>query len=357
MRRTMQTVAATAAIQLGLLVGLSLLPNTCTAGADRSYVSDNYLLEIDLGAGKKAAGYVKSVSGGNAFAEVVGEKRGADGIVRKHIGGVKYEPFVFQIRPGSFPELMAFVRSDKRISGTVTQMSYDLKAKDRRRFVDALLTRLQLPTLDGASKEPSSMTLTLTPRLVETVAPDSAAAPAADKDVQRVFLPANFRVTFPGLDTTKVSKVEPLVFAMTTTQDRTGAEGEIRPAPGMGDFANFKLHVAEVQAKTWSEWFDDFVLKGHNGQDKEKTMRIELLAPDRQGVLLVLEAKGVGIIAARRMLAEANADQIARIEVELYVEEWQVSVPGPAATTPPPATAPVAPTGVRPGIMPPKIKA
>src|SRR5579872_1464322 len=62
----------------------------------RGYSSGKYA--IDLGGG--FAGWISSVEGGNAVADVITEKMGVDVHHRKHLGNVKYEEISFQCGTG-----------------------------------------------------------------------------------------------------------------------------------------------------------------------------------------------------------------------------------------------------------------
>ena len=59
----------------------------------RSYVSGNFMFNLD---GVKC-GFIKSVEGGDATAEVVEEKSGPDKFTKKHLGPLKYEDLTLSI--------------------------------------------------------------------------------------------------------------------------------------------------------------------------------------------------------------------------------------------------------------------
>ena len=59
---------------------------------DRAYSGGKFGLELD----DVLAGWVFKVSGGGATADVVSEKIGPDHVIKKHLGGVKYEEIVVE---------------------------------------------------------------------------------------------------------------------------------------------------------------------------------------------------------------------------------------------------------------------
>src|ERR1043165_10211313 len=57
------------------------------ANDKRGFAAGKFALELD----GVHAGWIHSAEGGHAYADVVTEKQGPDGIVHKHLAGVKYE--------------------------------------------------------------------------------------------------------------------------------------------------------------------------------------------------------------------------------------------------------------------------
>jgi hypothetical protein len=91
-------------------------------------------------------------------------------------------------------------------------------------------------------------------------------------------------------------------------------------------FPNLRVTFGQASLQTWSDWFDDFVVKGDNGDDKEKNGAIVFLDPTLKQELGRIELKNVGIFALRR---QPSTEQVPRATAELYVEsmelKWSVS--------------------------------
>jgi phage tail-like protein len=101
-------------------------------GGNRTYVSGNYLLEID---GVKC-GFVKSFSGGAISAEVINEPVGPDHIVKKHIGQPKYEDITLQIGMSMSKNVYEWIASMmtmnyQRKNGAIIYADYNLNATKR----------------------------------------------------------------------------------------------------------------------------------------------------------------------------------------------------------------------------------
>jgi hypothetical protein len=78
--------------------------------------------------------------------------------------------------------------------------------------------------------------------------------------------------------------------------------------------------VAENAAAPLYDWHEDFVIKGNNGQQKEKTATLEFLTADLSSALFTLQFSGVGIFRLESE-AQANVDAIRKVRAGLYCEE------------------------------------
>jgi phage tail-like protein len=318
--------------QILIAFGLVLLMVLGTgAASSRSYVSGNYSLTLD----GVNTGFVKSIDGGAIYAEVVNEPMGADKIVHKHIGQPKYQDFTMQIgfsmaKPVYDWIAAAWKGNYQRKNGEVTAMDFNLKPTSTKQFYNALLTEVTMPALDGASKEPAYMTVKFAPeytRNAKAASEKSAAATAAPKGEQKTFIPSNFRLEIDGLDATKVNKIDAFTVKQTAVQNSVGDARDQQREPGKLEFPNLKVTLSAAGADGWLTWLDDFVVKGNNGQDKEKNGTIYYLATDKQTVLAKVKLYNMGIIRIDQVDSEAGSDAIQRYVAELYVERMEFEVP------------------------------
>ena len=89
-------------------------------GGKRGYTTGKYAFEF----GPHKAGWIQSLEGGHATADVVSEKVGPDHIVHKHIAGVKYEDITVNCGTGmskAFYEWIkaSFDRKHQRYDGAI----------------------------------------------------------------------------------------------------------------------------------------------------------------------------------------------------------------------------------------------
>jgi hypothetical protein len=79
--------------------------------------------------------------------------------------------------------------------------------------------------------------------------------------------------------------------------------------------------MADVEA--WQEWHRTFVIEGACTEADELDGLIEFLGPDHAAVLGGIELKNVGILSLEQVKNEANKEEAARFQVELYVEQMR----------------------------------
>ena len=293
----------------------------------RSYVAGNFFLNLD---GQKT-GFLKSVDGGAAVAEVIKEASGASYFEKKHIGNVKYEDITCQLGFSMSKGLYNWIQASwamnyQRKNGEIVACDYKLDAKSSRQFFNALLTETTIPACDGASKEPAYMTIKFAPEYTRVV--KASGKPGGDnasfgKNEQKQWLPSNFRLELDGLDCTKVSKVDSFSIKQSTKEDEVGQDRDYFKEPGKLEFPNLKITLSQVTAQSWYDWHEDFVIKGNCSEDKEKAGRLVFLSPNRQTELAEIKFKNIGIFKLSDEKGEANNDAIKRVSAELYVEEME----------------------------------
>ena len=133
-----------------------------------------------------------------------------------------------------------------------------------------------------------------------------------------------------GLDqpTSRVNKIEALVIKQKVTESAVGEARDAQIEPARLEFPNLVITLAEAYADPFYAWHDDFVIKGNNGQDKERNGTLELLTPNLQDVLFTLTFKNLGIFNLETEKVEAGAESIRRVKAEMYVEQMTFDYKG-----------------------------
>jgi tail tube protein gp19 len=329
-----------------LAVAISLLQTGPSIAAEqvRSFAAGNFFLNLD---GAKA-GFLKSVEGGSATSDVVVEKPAADGVAHKHLAGVKYEDITMQIGFGMSKPLYDWIaaswtRNFMRKDGSVVAADFRFRAVSERQFFNALITEFTIPACDGASKEPGFMTLKISPEFTKLLKGGPAVTPEPVQHQTR-WLPANFRLSIDGLDTSRVSKIDAFTVKQRIVENAVGDQRDFEREPGTIEFPNLRIELSDASAQTWLDWHEDFVIRGNNGQDHERNGMLELLSPDLRTVLVRIRFFNMGIFSVGPARAPQNPcrsgcpadpdDESARsvlgkTQAELYVERMEFQYLGP----------------------------
>ena len=279
------------------------------------------LLELD-GA---QVGALKSVDGGELVAEVVVEPVGQEPFAKKHLGNVRYEEIVLGLDLGTAGSVFMWIAESwkgqaKRRDGAIVETDARLAPQARREFRHALITETTIPTLDAASKAPGQLTVKLAPEEITRKKGGGAGGQRAGAK-QKQWLASNFRLELDGVETKTVSKIDAFTVKQTVVADDVGDVRIMEREPGKLEFPNLRVTFGQASLQSWSDWFDDFVVKGENGDDKEKSGAIVFLDATLKQELGRVELKNVGIFALRR---QPPTEQVARVTAELYVESMEL---------------------------------
>lgn len=321
LRKAAQTAGGLIALSSPLVSG-PWLSSAAAADTKRSYVAGRFALELD----GQFAGFVTGFEGGNLVGQVISLKV-ADGSVRKQIGGMKIEPISIETglsMEKPFYEWIKAILDGKAgpKNGAIIAMDFNNKEVGRRIFFNALITEIEFPACDAASKEAARMTITLTPESLRFDPPSLKQAPLPVTK-QKQWLPSNFRLNIQGLEpaTARVNKVEALVIKQKVTEEAVGQRRDIQKGPSPPEYPNLVITLPESQAGLFYAWHQDFVIKGNNGQDKEKPGVLEILSPDLKSVLASLQFQNLGIFKVAPEPGQAGAEAIGRIKAEMYCEK------------------------------------
>ena len=299
------------------------------AQASRAYVFGNFHFDLD---GVKC-GFIKSIEGGDVQAEVIQEPTGPDYFVHKHIGKPKYNDITMQVGFSMTKPIFDWIKASwegnyQRKKGAITACDHKLQAQSVREFFEALVTETTIPAMDGGSKEPTYMTLKFAPEWIRYKKGDGKKVSGeygSPKGEQKAWLPANFRLEIPGLDCTRVNKVDSFTVKQSAIEDSFGDARDVPKEPGKLEFPNLKITFSEQTIDSWQAWHEDFVIRGNNGQDQEKSGALIFLSSNREKELGRVTFNNLGIFKLSPEKSEANADQIKRVTAELYCERMELT--------------------------------
>jgi hypothetical protein len=289
----------------------------------RSYVAGRYALELD-GA---VVGMLSAARGGNWVSDVVVEKIGPDGIKHKHLTGARVEPISIQVGLPMAKPFYAWLKSSfepqakpLRKSGALLVMDFNGKVQFRHEFFNALVTEVEFPACDRGSKSLAALSVTFAPQSVAVAAPRAAATlPMTPK---HPWVTSNYRLNIQGLEaaTAQTTHVEAIPIKIENVSNLVGELRDYGHEPAAPDIPNLVVTIAEAFAQPMYDWLQDFVVKGQNGQDRERVGVLEYLAPDMRSVLLAMNFFNLGIFSMEPDVLQAGPENIRRTKVSMYCE-------------------------------------
>ena len=298
----------------------------------RTFTGGNFQLMLD---GLKC-GFLKSVDGGAPVGDVIAES-GPAYFTRKHLGTIKYEPFVLQFGLAMGGQLYDWINASwnnnyTRKNGAVVATDVNFNAVSQREFFNALISETTIPALDGSSKEPGYLTLKVAPEYTR-ISKGSGTVSDIAKVTQKLWLPSNFKVTIDGLDCTKIRAVDSFTVKQAATTDDIGDARDYQRQPARLEFPNLKITLLESSAKSWFDWFDDFAIKGNNDDSKEKKGSIAFLSPNLADELMRIDLFNLGIFRIGYDKRDANSDGAATVTADLYCERMELHLAAAKSVT------------------------
>ncbi len=349
-RRTLMKTALLLAGGLGLNSLSRLAGSAIAAPLDqRSYAATASVLELN----GQIVDFLKSAEGGFPRGEIVSTQIGSQAIVSKHLVAVRYSEIVLECQPELPGPLLSSVSAmtmlmPPRLNGTIITADMNRKELARLQFVNALIREVTIPACDASAKDAGYLTVKLQPESTTFLAGrgNSVSLPLAK---QKSWNPTNFRLQIQGLEQacTAVRRIEPLTITPKVFEAATGDSRHMEYQSGPLEFSHLVFYLPESQAGPIYQWFDDFVVKGNNDQNRERPGFLELLSPDRSSVVLRLDFSHLGIFGFTPIRQGTMASLV---KVEMYCEQMTIGSGKMASTQsappPAPATAP-APSGTQ----------
>jgi hypothetical protein len=321
-RREFLTRAGLLAGGVALLSVSGFRPQSAAAAVDsRAFVGGSSALELD----GQFIDFLKSAEGGFPKADVIQEPVGPNYIVKKHIGQPKYQDIAIQSDP-AMPKAIfdwiaaALAMTYVRKNGAIITADFNHVEQSRLQFNNALITEFTMPACDGSAKDPGYLTIKFAPEFTTPLAGKGSVLPAVGTK-SKVWLPSNFRLTIPGLDCSKVSKIEALTVKQTVVPQAIGEVRDFQKQPAKLEFPNLVIYVAEASAGTFYAWFQDMVMKGNAGDNNEKAGTLEFLDPTLKVSLLTIYFNHLGIFGFSPEKTDTNVDGIRRVKIEMYCEQ------------------------------------
>lgn len=321
-------LATGGAMLLGLLDLLgNVLPEAAAAVDVRALTSSVTGLELD----NQFVDHLKSADGGFPKGEVIAEGIAQIPFPNKHLGQIKMQDIVIEceaIMPKPLSDWVAALlrAAPQRKSGALLTADFNHTEQSRLQFNNAMISEFTIPTLDAASKDPVFLTIRIAPELTVPSAGNGNKLPGVLGARSKAALSSNFRLTIPGLDCSRVSRIEALTVKQLFTQDAIGNLRNVQKQPARLEFPNLAIMVPEAFAGSFYSWFQDTVMKGNAGEQSEKSGMLELLDPTLKNAVQAFTLHHLGIFGFTPMKTVSGTDAIRMVKVEMYCEQITLGV-------------------------------
>lgn len=270
------------------------------------------------------AATVARFSGGEPYAEVVNEPGGLLPYTKKHIGGIHFADVAAEVAMDADAVLFDWIRDTwfgspfrDNVSLERLDPSSSLQSVEIAR---AAIREVTLPALDQTTRDRRAMSLKLVPDGIRRTDAVSGGLQREERD----FLSHNFSIKIGGIDCRGVLAVDS--FTVKTGLPEPGS----RKRPTL-IFPDIRLHVDAEKADSFREWFEDFVISGNNGDDRERVGLIEYQDPMLSDPLAVLHLLHLGIYRVADESPQPTGPR--RVQVDLYCERMELSSSGTAPAT------------------------
>jgi hypothetical protein len=291
--------------------------------------SASFALELD----GKIAGWVQKFTGGAAHGDVVTEVGG-----HKHLGAVRYEDIVLAFGTGMSKAFYDWVAQgsdvdggNMRKSGAVLTCDLQGRVQSRLEWFGGLITAVSFPTLDTTGKDQAAVTIKITPEYTRRRSGDGGQAGYQYKS-QKAWLSRNFRLKIDGLEEacSRVSRVGPITVTAKVMSETVSDVRESSHEIGRRSLSDLIVTLPEGRAAKFYDWFENFVIKGNSGSDKEKNGSLQFLTPSLSSALFSLQFSGLGIYEMDEA-SNRPGGEIRNVTAKMYCEAIHFAATGAAS--------------------------
>jgi len=288
----------------------------------RTYTGGNFVLDID----GFNVGYLKKVTGMGMEADIAENKLGPDNIVKKHVANVKWAPGKASVGIGMGEGMYKWIKAafDKAVltkNGTLTSADFNHKAQSSLTFMNALITEVTVPKLDGSAKEGAYFDVGWQAEQVRWAKGGGEDIRAKMGPKQKAWLTSNFKVEIGGLPTARVASVDSFTWKCSVTPDQIGTFREPTFHPASVTVPDINLSISHADYQPWADAAKKWFVDGHHLESDEMQGRIVFLGPDMKEELGEITLENVGFKKFSEDDREGGSDKISRFSVTLYVEK------------------------------------
>jgi hypothetical protein len=287
--------------------------------------------QLDLGG--QVVGALRKFSGLGLQADIASQPASgtsASATAKKHVAGMRFTPARATVGVGMGKAMADWIRAafDKGatpMNGTFKAADFNQRVTATRSFTNALITEVTVPRLDGASKEPLLFDIGFEAERVELGKGGGETIGSILGLKPKLALASNFRIEIGKLPCERVVAVDAFTWKCAVV---TSGTRRITRRMAAATVPDLKLSIAAADYPAWAEAATKWFIQGESLEAQEMAGRIVFLAANLRDELGSIELSNVGFKRFDHPEAEAGTAQVARFNVELYVEAMSFNIKG-----------------------------
>jgi T4-like virus tail tube protein gp19 len=293
----------------------------------RTFTAGRFSLDVD----GYNVGFLKKFSGMAMEADIVSNDLGPDNVQKKHVSNIKWTPGKATVGIGMGKGMYDWIQAafDKGYmtkNGAFTSADFNYKAMSRLDFMNALITSVTVPKLDGSSKDAAYFDVEFEAEQVRWSKGDQSDIRGKIGPKQKAWLCSNFRVEIGSLPCSRVATVDTFTWKCSVAPDQIGIFREPTKHPAKVTVPEIKLSISHADHDAWAQAAKKWFVDGHHLEGDEMTGRIVFLDPNMTDEIGEVELQNVGFKKFSDEDSEANSEKIKRFNVELYVEKMKFKI-------------------------------
>lgn len=211
-----------------------------------------------------------------------------------------------------------------RLSTQVHTVTGDPDVPDWTSLGDAEVAYFEFPKFDAGGKSAATFEMRVVPTNFAPMSDKIAGTTAPLAPPAVAVYSSSFAVSIPGIDCSHVTVVDNITIESAANTRSTGgreSNGPAKPASGVSNW-NFTLEANGASARGLREW----MLANQGGSPTKREISIQVMANAGGTALFTLHGIGVGLMSVQS--AGEAPDAVRGVRAELFVERWEVLLPG-----------------------------
>jgi phage tail-like protein len=288
----------------------------------RTYSKGNFAVTI----GGSNVAFVKKFDGLSMEADIVSHDMGPMQYQAKNVANIKWTPGKVTIGTGMGNDMYQWMKSSLdckfiQQNGSVMSADFNHNVQSELTFMNALMTKITLPKLDASSKEALYFDIEFDAEQVRWAKGGGKIDGSKYGVKQKAHLASNFRLDVPGLPCDRISTIDAITWTCSVTPDAIGGVREYTKHPAKIVMGDLKLSISMADYDPWAKKAKDWFVDGNHLDKDELDITITLLGPDMKLIVGTVDLLRCGFKKFTEGSREANAEGVARFDVELYVQQ------------------------------------